>query len=77
MASVCLEVARSPAVPSCALLQSSVAVTDLFWGLLAQQKAVRGFAKKGACSRCSCPYVSFQDAFSMHCMLLQIKEQTR
>ena len=47
MASVYLEVADSPAVPSCALLQSSVPIRDSFWGLLAQQKAVHGFEEKG------------------------------
>lgn len=47
--SVCLEVADSPAVPSCALLQSSVPIRQSFWGLLAHRKAVHGLEEKGAC----------------------------
>lgn len=47
MASVPLEVADSPAVPSCAFLQSSAPIRGSFWGLLAQQKAVHGFEEKG------------------------------
>lgn len=47
MAPVCLQVADSPAAPSCVILQSSVPIRDSFWGLLAQQHEVHGFEEKG------------------------------